>query len=76
MPTYAEVAGLLWGHLAEAEGGHLTPHAEGGSQAPPGLTRAQQVPREGEDPGAGVDVRDGGQPVATLPAQGQGRTCK
>lgn len=58
-PTYTEVAGLLGGHLAEAEGGHVTPHAEGGGQAPPGLTGAQQVSREGEDPGVRVEVRRG-----------------
>lgn len=45
-PTYAEIAGLLGGHLAEAEGGHVTPHAEDG-QTPPSLSGAEQVPREG-----------------------------
>lgn len=66
-PTYTQVAGLLGGHLSEAEGGHVTPHAEGGGQAPPGLAGAQQVPREREDPGVGAKVRGGGQAAAALP---------
>jgi hypothetical protein len=55
-PTYPKVTGLLRCHLSEAEGRHITPHAEGSSQASPCLTGAQEVSGKGEDPGVRVKV--------------------